>query len=307
MFGLGLASAVFLDATLVRMLLVPATMELLGDRNWWLPKWLDRILPDAQRRGRRTRRGVHRPTNAESERALGRDVHDRGAANRTGGIDLRGLETWARAAPGPGALVGAKRGARSDDDVDHAAGHDDDLLAASSPSSVAMTLSSASAAASAVVVVRVGRDGDAAADLAVDLHGHLDRVVDEERRVGDGEFDVGVAPISSWPSLRHSSSATCGTSGASMRTIASATARGVASSLVTALFNSISLAMAVLNRSSSISVRTTSIVRCSSLRSRRRLASSTTLQLAGLLVDHVAPQALQEAVHADDVAGLPRP
>ena len=37
MFGLGLASAVFLDATLVRMLLVPATMELLGARNWWLP------------------------------------------------------------------------------------------------------------------------------------------------------------------------------------------------------------------------------------------------------------------------------
>jgi putative drug exporter of the RND superfamily len=45
MFGLGLASAVFLDATLVRMLLVPATMELLGARNWWLPRWLDRILP----------------------------------------------------------------------------------------------------------------------------------------------------------------------------------------------------------------------------------------------------------------------
>lgn len=45
MFGLGLASAVFLDATFVRMLLVPATMELLGARNWWLPRWLDRILP----------------------------------------------------------------------------------------------------------------------------------------------------------------------------------------------------------------------------------------------------------------------
>jgi RND superfamily putative drug exporter len=45
MLGLGLASAVFLDATLVRMLLVPATMELLGERNWWLPRWLDRILP----------------------------------------------------------------------------------------------------------------------------------------------------------------------------------------------------------------------------------------------------------------------
>jgi RND superfamily putative drug exporter len=45
LFGLGLAVAVLLDATLVRMLLVPATMELLGERNWWLPRWLDRILP----------------------------------------------------------------------------------------------------------------------------------------------------------------------------------------------------------------------------------------------------------------------
>jgi RND superfamily putative drug exporter len=45
LFGLGLASAVFVDATLVRMVLVPATMELLGDRNWWLPKSIDRILP----------------------------------------------------------------------------------------------------------------------------------------------------------------------------------------------------------------------------------------------------------------------
>ena len=45
MFGFGLAVAVFLDATVVRMLLVPATMELLGDRNWWLPRWLDRLLP----------------------------------------------------------------------------------------------------------------------------------------------------------------------------------------------------------------------------------------------------------------------
>jgi len=45
LFGVGLAVAVFLDATLVRMLLVPATMELLGERNWWLPGWLDRVLP----------------------------------------------------------------------------------------------------------------------------------------------------------------------------------------------------------------------------------------------------------------------
>ena len=45
LFGTGLALAVFLDATLVRMLLVPATMELLGSKNWWFPKWLDRIVP----------------------------------------------------------------------------------------------------------------------------------------------------------------------------------------------------------------------------------------------------------------------
>ena len=45
LMGVGLATAVFLDATIVRMLLVPATMELLGDRNWWIPRWLDRILP----------------------------------------------------------------------------------------------------------------------------------------------------------------------------------------------------------------------------------------------------------------------
>jgi putative drug exporter of the RND superfamily len=45
LFGLGLAVAVFLDATVVRMVLVPATMELLGARNWWLPSWLDKLLP----------------------------------------------------------------------------------------------------------------------------------------------------------------------------------------------------------------------------------------------------------------------
>ncbi len=45
LFGFGLAIAVLIDATIVRMLLVPATMELLGDKNWWIPRWLDRILP----------------------------------------------------------------------------------------------------------------------------------------------------------------------------------------------------------------------------------------------------------------------
>jgi RND superfamily putative drug exporter len=46
MMGTGLAMAILLDATIVRLLLVPATMELLGDWNWWLPRWLDRIIPN---------------------------------------------------------------------------------------------------------------------------------------------------------------------------------------------------------------------------------------------------------------------
>ncbi len=50
-FGLGMAVAVFVDATIVRLVLVPATMELLGDRNWWIPNWLDRILPHVQVEG----------------------------------------------------------------------------------------------------------------------------------------------------------------------------------------------------------------------------------------------------------------
>jgi RND superfamily putative drug exporter len=45
LMGLGLATAIFIDASIVRMVLVPATMELLGSANWWMPKWLDRIVP----------------------------------------------------------------------------------------------------------------------------------------------------------------------------------------------------------------------------------------------------------------------
>jgi RND superfamily putative drug exporter len=45
LFGIGLATAVFLDATIVRMVLVPAVMQLLGKNNWWIPDWLERILP----------------------------------------------------------------------------------------------------------------------------------------------------------------------------------------------------------------------------------------------------------------------
>jgi RND superfamily putative drug exporter len=49
--GFGLAFAVFIDATVVRVVLVPATMRLLGKWNWWLPKWLDRLLPNVSLEG----------------------------------------------------------------------------------------------------------------------------------------------------------------------------------------------------------------------------------------------------------------
>jgi len=56
-FGLGLAFAVLIDATIVRMILVPATMELLGDANWWFPKWLG-WLPKIHIEGKDTHGGV---------------------------------------------------------------------------------------------------------------------------------------------------------------------------------------------------------------------------------------------------------
>ncbi|RHA43618.1 MMPL family transporter, partial [Cellulomonas rhizosphaerae] len=45
--GIGLAAAVIIDATVVRAVLLPSAMTLLGRYNWWLPRWLDRILPAA--------------------------------------------------------------------------------------------------------------------------------------------------------------------------------------------------------------------------------------------------------------------
>jgi RND superfamily putative drug exporter len=44
-FGLGLAVAILIDATVIRMILVPAVMELLGNRTWWMPAWMERLLP----------------------------------------------------------------------------------------------------------------------------------------------------------------------------------------------------------------------------------------------------------------------
>lgn len=71
MFGLGLAVAVLLDATVVRMIMVPATMVLLREGNWWLPKWLDQIIPNVDIEG------------ANLERSLGHHAEGVGHASRS--------------------------------------------------------------------------------------------------------------------------------------------------------------------------------------------------------------------------------
>ena len=48
LIGAGIAAAILIDATIVRLVLVPAVMALLGERSWWLPRWMDRLLPDAR-------------------------------------------------------------------------------------------------------------------------------------------------------------------------------------------------------------------------------------------------------------------
>ena len=55
MFGLGLGLAILIDVLIVRMVIAPAVVTLLGDRAWWLPGWLDRVLPNVSLEGRRRR------------------------------------------------------------------------------------------------------------------------------------------------------------------------------------------------------------------------------------------------------------
>jgi RND superfamily putative drug exporter len=56
--GFALAVAVFFDAFVVRMALIPALMYLMGDKAWYLPKWLDRILPNVDVEGEKLQRPV---------------------------------------------------------------------------------------------------------------------------------------------------------------------------------------------------------------------------------------------------------
>ncbi|NUR87955.1 MAG: MMPL family transporter, partial [Nonomuraea sp.] len=67
MIGFGLASAVLFDAFVVRMAIVPAVLALLGDKAWWLPKWLDRILPRVDVEGESLSRGSETPATAPAD------------------------------------------------------------------------------------------------------------------------------------------------------------------------------------------------------------------------------------------------
>ena len=51
MFGLGLGLAILIDVLIVRLIIAPAVVTLLGDRAWWVPRWLDRILPNVSLEG----------------------------------------------------------------------------------------------------------------------------------------------------------------------------------------------------------------------------------------------------------------
>ena len=79
MFGVGLSVAVLLDVTLVRMVLVPAAMSLLGHRAWWLPAWLDRVLPRIDLEGGEHAVRARRPRG----RRAGRGEHGRASVSPT--------------------------------------------------------------------------------------------------------------------------------------------------------------------------------------------------------------------------------
>ncbi|MFD7232727.1 MMPL family transporter [Streptomyces sp. NPDC059881] len=70
MIGFGLAIAVFFDAFVVRMAIVPAVLALLGHRAWWLPRWLDRVLPSVDVEGERLRELDASTDDADEEREL---------------------------------------------------------------------------------------------------------------------------------------------------------------------------------------------------------------------------------------------
>jgi putative drug exporter of the RND superfamily len=72
-FGFGLAAAVFLDAVVVRCVLLPAVLELLGETTWKLPRWLDRRLPHINIEGQSAREAAELP-DIDAERSPEREA-----------------------------------------------------------------------------------------------------------------------------------------------------------------------------------------------------------------------------------------
>lgn len=70
--GFALAAAVFFDAFIVRMVIIPAVLALLGDKAWWLPMWLDRILPNIDIEGAKLERDLQAPAPSEPEAVAAR-------------------------------------------------------------------------------------------------------------------------------------------------------------------------------------------------------------------------------------------
>ena len=82
-FGVGLAAAILIDATIVRAILLPATMKLLGEWNWYLPKWLE-WLPHLEHGGsvEHGRRAAGARTDRRPRRAQPRDAFPGAVASR---------------------------------------------------------------------------------------------------------------------------------------------------------------------------------------------------------------------------------
>ena len=66
MFGLGLGLAILIDVLIVRLVIAPAVVTLLGDKAWWLPGWLDRLLPNVSLEGHLVQ-GVDEPAAQREE------------------------------------------------------------------------------------------------------------------------------------------------------------------------------------------------------------------------------------------------
>src|SRR5262249_29091823 len=99
-FGVGLAVAILIDATIVRGVLLPATMRLLGERNWYLPRWLDwlprlraREPPARRRRRRRSRRSRLSPRSSFPYEDPGRDALLPGSSSRLSAV---AMSSWMR-------------------------------------------------------------------------------------------------------------------------------------------------------------------------------------------------------------------